>query len=411
MARLPVGCLYVFFSGGVLFFLLFAAAGFAFLYFLTLRPLWRAHESLAWTATPCEILTSREHKGTDSDGHETTELQMVYAYDVHEGHYQSERYAFRPVNSASEVSAVVQRLPRGARTICYVDPVEPAEAVIDREIGAFAWLGLFPGLFIAIGLGGAIGSALTIPVMVRRARAQGDPGLERARPTPTSMPASLRTPFTSAPSGLHVLPLREPRGSATVVAWVAAIFWNGITGLVGGGALWGLLFQEGDMSTRLIGVPLLLLFLTPFVAVGALIAYFAGRQTMLYIGPRPHVSAPRQVALGQTFDLRWEITGRVMRIRSMRIDLEGREEAKYTQGTDKKTDTRVFARVPIFESADPRALERGHAVATLPRDSMHSFAAMHNRIYWIVRVRADVPHWPDIDDDFVLEVVPPGSRA
>src|SRR4029453_1677882 len=96
-----------------------------------------------------------------------------------------------------------------------------------------------------------------------------------------------------------------------------------------------------------------LLFLTPFVLIGAAFAYYAARQTMLYIGPRPHLTAPAAVALGQAFDLRWQISGRVLRIRSMRIDLEGREEATYTRGTDTTTDTRTFVRLPGLEHPAP----------------------------------------------------------
>jgi hypothetical protein len=394
--QVPVGCLYAFFSGGVLAFSLFALIGSAFLYMATIRPALLAHASRQWMSAPCTVVSSAVAPTIDNDSPGHT-LNIVYRYGVNGRSYESSRYAFRPINTRAEAEAIVSRLPAGSDVDCYVSGDDPSEAVIDRELGSYLWLGLIPGAFVAVGLIGAIGSALAIPVAVRRTRVQGDPGLAvpLARPRPVPV---------AAPAGLRVLTPREPRGSYAIGLWFVALFWNGITGAVGGGALWGLLFGGGDPVTGLVGVPLLLLFLTPFILIGAALAYFAGRQTLLYIGPRAHLTAPAAIALGRSCELQWQISGRVVRMRSLRIDLEGREEATYRRGTDTTTDKRVFARVPVFESRDPRALDHGRALVNVPRDSMPSFAAPNNKIVWLLRVRADVPRWPDIDDEFVIEV-------
>jgi hypothetical protein len=394
--QLPVGCLYLFFGAGALFFLAFALVGFGVLYLVTIRPALQARASQAWTATPCEVVTSEVAVTTDSHGDAVEKLHLVYRYAVNERPYESEHYAFRPINAA-DAHTVVSRLPSGARTICYVDPGDAGQSVIDRELGSQLWIGLFPGAFVAVGLLGAVGLTTALPVMVRRTRAQGEPGL--AVPLAQTRPSPLRLPS----SGMQPLPMRQPGGAAAIGLWAVAIFWNGITGVVGGGGLWGM-FTNADHTTRFVGVPFLLLFLTPFVLIGAALAYAAVRQTLLYVGPRFHLTAPAHVTLGQGFDLQWEVSGRVSRLRALRIDLEGRESAEYRLGTDTRTDTRVFARVPICALDDPHILERGRAMVTVPRDSMHSFTAKHNKIQWLLRVRADVPHWPDVDDDFVLEV-------
>ena len=42
----------------------------------------------------------------------------------------------------------------------------------------------------------------------------------------------------------------------------------------------------------------------------------------------------------------------------------------------------------------------------IPADTMHSFAGEHNEIQWSVGVRGEIPIWPDVDEEFVIEVLP-----
>jgi hypothetical protein len=37
---------------------------------------------------------------------------------------------------------------------------------------------------------------------------------------------------------------------------------------------------------------------------------------------------------------------------------------------------------------------------------MHSFAARNNKITWTLRVRGEIPKWPDIDDEYPVHVAP-----
>jgi len=42
----------------------------------------------------------------------------------------------------------------------------------------------------------------------------------------------------------------------------------------------------------------------------------------------------------------------------------------------------------------------------IPGNAMHSFSCMHNWIYWLVRVKGDIPGRPDFREEFELRVVP-----
>jgi hypothetical protein len=50
----------------------------------------------------------------------------------------------------------------------------------------------------------------------------------------------------------------------------------------------------------------------------------------------------------------------------------------------------------------------GSARVTIPERTMHSFAAPHNKIVWVLRVLGDIPSWPDSEDEFVVTVAPRG---
>jgi hypothetical protein len=100
---------------------------------------------------------------------------------------------------------------------------------------------------------------------------------------------------------------------------------------------------------------------------------------------------------------------RPVEIRGLSVTLIMREKAESGSGTNLRT---VYHDIPVAEYSIPpeefRA-EEGLAFSKqmeIPRNAMHSFFAMHNWIYWLVRVKADVPGRPDFQEDFELRVVP-----
>ncbi|HEX4954879.1 MAG TPA: hypothetical protein VF017_15925 [Thermoanaerobaculia bacterium] len=198
---------------------------------------------------------------------------------------------------------------------------------------------------------------------------------------------------------VELQPSAGPWGKLLGITFVA-LFWNGITGVfvvtcVGG-------WQSGS------GDGCLTIFLIPFVLVGLALLAGVPYQILAMFNPRPVISLNRaRVALGQSLEIGWRFRGNPARIRELTIEIEGREEATYRQGTTTKTDRQVFARLSVIVAADPMTIERGWASVTIPLETMHSFEATRNKVVWTLKVAGRIDSWPDVGEDFPLIVLPP----
>ena len=154
------------------------------------------------------------------------------------------------------------------------------------------------------------------------------------------------------------------------------------------------------------------LFLTPFAAVGlgaiGAVFYFL----LALFNPRPFVTASSPIMLGESLEVEWETAGKVERIRSFRITVEGREEATYARGTTTSTDKETFMVLEVARELEAmrgmgaQALRRGKAKIVVPAHAMHSFASNNNKIVWALKVHGEIRLWPDVDEEYELEVEP-----
>ena len=141
--------------------------------------------------------------------------------------------------------------------------------------------------------------------------------------------------------------------------------------------------------------------------VGILLVALAIRQALQLSNPRPSLTVNNAiVALGDELRVDWSMEGRVEKLTRFSITLEAREQATYTRGTDRVTDTNVFATIPLANHVSPQIAGTGSARVRIPVGTMHSFDATNNKVLWLVRVRGEVPHWPDSDDEFPITVAP-----
>ena len=139
-----------------------AAAGAFFMWFL-----WKNFEVArhmdAWVETPCEILASTID-GSQIDQHFETkyEFQVSYRYEWQGGTRLSDQAKSKPVYAGirKKLEPWEARYPTGARAVCYVDPADPARAVLERDTKASIYSLWFPALFVVGGLGIAISGAL-----------------------------------------------------------------------------------------------------------------------------------------------------------------------------------------------------------------------------------------------------------
>jgi hypothetical protein len=205
-----------------------------------------------------------------------------------------------------------------------------------------------------------------------------------------SFGASQARPIQAAPAtGTLELRPEAMRRRNAIFLTLFALVWNAIVGV---GAL---------LSGSAFG------FITLFLVAGLALLGGAVYMWAQLLNPRPVVTLARgDLALGDEITLQWHLMGRRAELTGFRIRLRGEERASYRRGTDRVTKTHVFHDAPIFETERSALAQRGSATLRIPGDSMHSFTAPDNSVIWHLVVEGDVPRWPDIRDEFEIQVAP-----
>lgn len=382
------GCLAAFFG---VFLVAGLGAGAFFL-----RPMLQTIAARSWQPTPCTILYSAVRTHAD-DEESTYSLDVLYNYYVGGREHRSSR--FQSLSSSGgydRYADAARRFPAGSRAICFVDPADPEEAVLERSFGKQYMGAIVPLLFILVG---AAGVYFVGHRMIWGARAKPSAGLDwlpvtlatgRGYPTPAAAPVELKPTAT---------PLGKFFGFL-----VLCLFWNGLVSVFVWQVVQGWRSGERDWSMTL--------FLVPFVVVGLALVAGAVYQLLALANPHPHLAlSAASLPPGGTGQLGWRFRGRAGRIRRLHITLEGCEEATYRSGKSTSTDRHIFAVVEIVDTDLAAAIPAGSASFSVPAGTMHSFAAPHNRIVWTLKVRGEIAGWPDVDEDFDLAVVPREALA
>ncbi|MFW6060110.1 MAG: DUF3592 domain-containing protein [Phycisphaeraceae bacterium] len=377
--------------GLVGFFSIFFIAGAAFFYFIFLAPVMNIMAAKEWVATPCVIERSELESHRDSEGDTTYSIEMTYRYEYGGRSYRGDRYWFVRGSSSnySGRKAIVDAHAPGTETTCYVDPDHPSQAVIERGFPNELWFGLFPLLFVLVGLGGMIG----VPVYQWR-KSQRDP--KRAWLPSESGALSGDTAMGETDGPVTLRPGKHRRNKL-IGTIVAAVLWNAFT--------WGFIYLVYTDD----GPWFVLLFLGLFALVGLGLVGAVGYYALALFNPTVVLTVnARRLHVGQPLELQWRIEGAASRFQTLRITLEGQEEATYQRGTNTHTDKATVAEFPVTGALDRSAIDarqgRGHL--QIPRDTMHSFASDRNKIVWKLHVRGDIPRWPDVSDTYDLTLLP-----
>lgn len=371
------------------FFGLFFLAGLAVIGLATIWPMAQALLALSWKETPCTVNSSQVLVSRSSKGGATYRPEVVYHYRCEEQTYTSRRYQFSTGFSSGKdrKQRVVDQYPPGRETMCYVNPSKPSEAVIDRGFNVEMLYGLFGLPFAIIG---ALG-VFYFPRLAGRQFGQSGQLSSQKKAVPTFTPASAEP--VALKSQL------SPLGKFIGVT-LFALFWNGFMGVF----VYLAFFARGHG-----GAPFLAkAFILVFVGIGLLILLAAIGSFAALFNPRVLLSArTNAVALGGVYQFEWRVKGNAGRLRKLRIVLEGREEAWYRSGKNHQAVTQVFAEIPIVQTMDNEPVaEQGQGRVTIPAGLMHTFHAVHNKVVWSLRVHAEVPHFPAVDEDYAVNVLP-----
>ena len=361
--------------GGVLFTLV--GAGLLVLWFLP--ALNRSLASASWTETPCTVISSRVKSHKDSDG-TTYSIDIFYRYKVDGKEFKSNAYGHFGGSSSGYKSKakVVAKYREGTQQKCYVNPKNPAEAVLKPGVGWEVFLGLFPLLFLGVGI---------FLLFVSRKKSTG----------PQVISAQSLTPPGSVEVGALVLKAQAPPVARFFGILVFVLIWNGVVTVF----LWDVVdgFRSGSPDW------FLTLFMTPFVAIGlggiGLLAYTA----LALTNPRCRLQVTPGVLLpGATSEVAWTVGGSAGRLQRLRVVLEGREEAIYRRGTSTCTDRHTFARIPVADVSSSLEIIQGEARFRVPEGVPPSFQASNNKIIWSFRVHGEIARWPDVLEEFEVTV-------
>jgi hypothetical protein len=389
-----LGCLVGFFA---IFF--FAGLGTS-LFFI--RPALKNIAARSWPEVPCVVLSSDVRSHSGSKGGSTYSVDILYQYEIGGRSYRSNQFHFMGGSSGGyeAKAAVVAQNPPGTRRVCYVNPADPTDAVLQRSFDREYIVAIVPAIFTLVGLGGI----LLVLRAVRKQRA-ALAGAAAAGASPGGRFVEAEEGDGPEESGPVVLKPPSALGKLFGMIFLA-VFWNGIVSVF----FWQMLkgWKTGSAPVGLT------IFLIPFVLIGLAFIVGIGYFFLALFNPRPRLTlSRRRIPLGGSATLEWSFSGAASRITRVLVRVEGREECRYRRGTTTYTDKNVFATIPVFDAPGEAGARAGNASFTIPAPAMHSFSAPDNKIIWTLKFTGEIPKWPDVSEDFELDVRPlrPGSSS
>lgn len=379
-----------------------------------LMPWLSARAATSWPEVPCTIVSSRvkEHRGDDSTSYS---VEAEYTYKFNQQPFTSDQYDFNTAKRApKECREIVRLLPKGKKTVCFVDPDDPQNAVLNREF-LMSWIEVIMGLaFAAMGAAVAIGVPLSISRRNKQKRTVDGPlgSGENRLSHSHAVGASGLQPVDGKSAGLYQEDLEDQKWDvpqrlkpgATKIGQLMmmigiALFWNGIVSIF----LWQAIMEPKGGFFSIF----MLLFMIPFVLIGVVLILGVARSFLSLFNPVIEIAmSTGAVGRGNTVDVAWEIKGNAKRIDRLRIAVVGTEIAKYQQGTSTVTDTSNFGLISIVDTNDTEEISFGSNSVTIPSDSMHTFADRHNQVTWAIQVHGEIARWPDVFQQHKFRVKP-----
>jgi hypothetical protein len=322
-----------------------------------------------WKEVPCTLLRSPAGQG------DTLANDLSYRYEFDGGTYESADPGAGGMFAFGEEPW--WKLKPGTVTVCYVNPRSPKEAVLNRSLDPDVFFWCAPLLFVVLPL-----LALVL-------------GLRNIGRPPAPEPDALPPPRP----GARVIAPQSRSGCSIAVQLILLLFFAGTGAIV--------IAIPGFRDS----LPIRLFYLFPLVMGTLFILRFLVYAILTSFNPRVTLTvSPGQAAPGETVELRWDSKGGTGRVKSFRIVLEGREETCIPSGKSTKIETAPFATIEVAKGG-PKDLRRGSATVTIPAPAMHSLVHGSRSIVWAFKVFGEIPHWPDVGEEYRYEVSPRKAAA
>jgi hypothetical protein len=132
-----------------------AAVGAVFVYLLW-SSFAQANATREWQETPCLIITSKVKERSAKNITKEYSWNLEYIYDFDGESYSSKFHTPRAAkwsNSEKSIEALIAEYPEGEKSICYVNPATPSQAILKHDSKGAGYSIWFPMLFVVGGLG------------------------------------------------------------------------------------------------------------------------------------------------------------------------------------------------------------------------------------------------------------------
>lgn len=381
--------------GGAAFFSIFFLAGSLIGYYFFLSPWINSLTSGDWKRTECTILSSRvqTHDGDDGD---TYSVDILYAYEVNGRAYRSSQYSFMTGSSSgySGKKEIVRRYPAGSQAVCYVNPDDPSEAVLNKSLGGMAWFAILPLIFMIVGGVGILYSLFGAK--------DKRPSYTRSRKRPQTAGFSESFKGENADvtgGGMTILKPKYSPWFKVFGSLFAAVFWNGIVGIAVFQCVKGWMTGNGSIGFTI--------FISIFVLIGIAIIFGFFHAVLAAFNPKLTITLFSDfICIGDEVSFNWEFKGSANRISRFTLTLTGTEAASYRRGTDTITATHNFYQMVVTEQTNAAFMQRGQGRIAIPGESMHTFKSSNNEIMWVLKAHCDISKWPDTKDDYTISIHP-----
>jgi len=372
----------------VIFFAIFAIAGFGVTCGIVIPGAMRYFSAKSWVETPATIIWSglKSHSGGDDTSYSA---DLFYRYQFQGREYRSNGYDIISSSSGGrdKKQKIVTLHPPESALTCYVNPQKPWQAIVKRDPGASALFALFPLPFLAVGIVGMIWA-------LKKRRA------EKARLIdPISGSQSQHTEPVTRDLSDRILSAGKTRWINLFAALFICAFWNGIVSVFVGIA-WSA-WRKGHPET------FLMIFLIPFVLVGAvLFLVLARRLLMVFLARFELRLTPGTLKPGGTATLTWKRLGGFGQPKSIALRLSGSESATTQNGKNSSTATSIFhdevlADIPLSSISANRPI-----AIKIPENAVPTFRGSSNKLVWTLRMDITLPGFPKITDEYEIDVRP-----
>ena len=351
----------------------------------------RVHDAEAWAPNECRITSAWVR--SDFGENATYKPQVTYTWEVDGTTYSGTRFSFIDFSpSEREGQRIVTELKRQGRVPCFVNPDDPEDAVLFRDLTppVSFWLtttaGFGMSLFMfVIGVRSSMGTKETLQLALTEAAAN------------RSMVPTPEPPWDGGGAErIEVFTLTDaepPSRSLPKMAGIA-VGWNLVVGPV--------VYLEAAAGSWC-NVTLLL----PLVAVGVYAVREVARLLLSTFNAKAElVLSHHPVVLGEPVGLLWRLKGRTGQLDSLTIKLLCEQRVRYHDGDAAQVHTTVLHQEDLRAHEAMDSKTSGEATFEVPTRLSRSWDDGKTEVRWSIVVEGDVASWPDIAARFPVTVVP-----